>query len=58
LFHLVTTIIKKKTISDCSNNIRDIAWDAPDIVFIGNVFEMFRPASIVGVKELISKSPK
>ena len=50
------TIIRNKIISDTPNSTGDIYMDA-DIMFNGNMLEMFRPTSEVEVKEIIIKSP-
>ena len=50
------TIIRNKIISDTPNTTGDMSMDA-DIMFNGNMFEMFRPTSEVEVKEIIIKSP-
>jgi len=54
-FMRTATIIRNKIISDTSNTTCDISIDA-DIMFNGNMLEMFRPTSEVDVKEIIIKS--
>ena len=51
-----TTITRNKIISDATNTSYHIFMNE-DIMFIGYVFEMFRPTSEVEVKEIIIKSP-
>ena len=51
-----TTIIRNKIISDTTNTSYHIFMNE-DIMFNGNVLEMFRPTSEVEVKEIIIKSP-
>ena len=51
-----TTIIRNKIISDIPNTTGDISMDA-NIMFNGNMLEMFRSTSKVEVKEIIIKSP-
>ena len=50
------TIIKNKIISDTPNTHYNISRDV-DILFNGNMLEMFGPTSEVEVKEIIIKSP-
>jgi len=52
-----TTIIRNKIVCDHPNTACNISTDA-DIIFIGNMFELFRPTSEVQVKEIIIKSPQ
>jgi len=56
-FRRKTTIIRNKIVSDTSNTTSNISMDA-DIMFNGNILEMFRPTSEVEVKEVIIKFPK
>jgi len=51
-----TTMIMNKIISDTPNTTRNISMDA-NIMFNGNMLEIFRPTSEVEVKEIIVKSP-
>ena len=50
-----TTIIRNKTISHALNNPFNISMD-PDIMFNGKMPELFRSASEVEIKEIITKS--
>jgi len=50
------TFIRNKIISDTPNTTGDISMDA-NIMFNGNMLEMFRSTSKVEVKEIIIKSP-
>ena len=56
IFMRKTIIIRNKIISDSPNNTCNISMDA-DIIFNGNMLEMFRPVSEVEVKEIIIKAP-
>jgi len=51
-----TTIIRNKIISDTPNTSCTISINA-DIMFNGDILEMFRPTSEVEVKEITIKSP-
>ena len=51
-----TTIIRNKIISDSPNTTSNVSIGA-DIIFNGNMLEMFQPASEIEVKEITFKSP-
>jgi len=52
-----TLIIRNEIVSDSPNNTCNISMDAY-ITSNWKILEMFRPASEVQVKEMITKSPK